>query len=73
MALQLWAIYRHPLDYPDSFVTRRFVLTEGFPVPDPLPTAVSATLDGARAAVPRGKVCLGRDPRDEPQIVESWI
>jgi hypothetical protein len=31
------------------------------------------TLEEARKDIPQGLYCLGRDPNDDPVIVESWI
>jgi hypothetical protein len=69
--MTLWTIYRHPLDYPGSYVARLFTLDA--PTEHVL---VSDTLDHLRAmlldAYP-GLVCICRSENDEPQIVETWL
>jgi hypothetical protein len=71
--LPMWTIYKNPLDYPDRFVLRRCVVGRGGILHDADPVLVTHTLAQARAAVPVWCVCLGRNPADEPQIVEVWI
>ncbi len=68
--MYLYTIYRNPSDYPGKFVVRRFWLE----TPDPEPLAVVDTLEEAREAVPpEADHNIGREPGDEPQIVETWI
>ncbi len=68
--LEMYVIYERPRDYPDEFVCRRFVIKH-----EPLAGELvgRGTLEDCRASLPCGLVRLNRDPRDEPQIVESWI
>lgn len=66
-------IYRSPLDYPGKFVVRRFWIEAAGPVVEDLPLAVVATIEQARAALPPGMWCLGREPGDDLAIVETWI
>jgi hypothetical protein len=68
-------IYENPRDYPGKFVARRFWIgvDRSGPRPEPEPLAVADSLDEIRAAIPQDMVCLGREPYDEPQIVESWV
>lgn len=70
--LPIFTIYDHPKDYPDHFVARRHDVSAGKHVPGPL-VAMAATLEEARAWLPPGLHCLGRDRDDDPVIVESWI
>jgi len=73
-ALEVFTIYRRPLDFPDvPFVVRRFVIT---------PAGVRSTddvfgltdLDAGRAGLAElGLVCVPRQEGDEPQIVETWL
>jgi len=63
-----WAIFRHPLDYPEGFVVRMFILDR--------PTDVSlrcGSLDTARRVIPAGLHCLERRPDDHPTVVEVWL
>ena len=69
LTLVCYAIYEKPLDYPESFVVRRWV---GM-TPDQHPTAVVPTLTAARQQVPDGLICLPRYRSDDPVIVEVWI
>lgn len=73
--LELWTIYEHPSDFPHDFVLRRSVVLNLPPrvVHDAEPTALTDTLEEARSYLPRGLFCLGREPADDPVIVEVWI
>lgn len=73
-ALELWTVYRNPIDYPDKYVARKFLI-EPAPV---MPVAtnnifVANDLHGIRAMLPPGLYCLPRHPEDDPVIVECWI
>ena len=72
---KIYTIYKNPTDYPGLFVVREFIVSRANAKPYvmPRPLAVTKHLELARAAVPMGAVCLGRNESDEPQIVESWI
>lgn len=69
-----FAIYDHPLDYPDGFVVRRWWVLMGptDPVQDVVPR-FAKTLEEARAWIPRGFVRLQRMPGDDLSILETWI
>lgn len=69
----LYCIYDHPKDYPDSFVIRLWQIAKGNPEPIPGLCGTADTLEGVRAMVPFGKVCLSRNEEDDPCIVETWI
>jgi hypothetical protein len=71
IVLAVFTIYDHPLDHPDGFLVRRWVVTNGEPLPREWRKA--ATLEEARTLLPPGLHCLGRNPDDDPKIVESWI
>lgn len=72
-ALRVFAIYDRPLDYPEHIVVRGSSVTPRGIAMDPLPHALVATVDEARASLPPGLVCFGRAPSDDPKIVESWL
>lgn len=75
-SLRIYTIYDKPSDFPHSIVVRGHTV---FPdpigsVPDPGPLVVTDSLELARALMALyGLHCLGREPGDEPQIVESWV
>jgi hypothetical protein len=66
--MDIWTVYDHPSDFPDLWVARRFTLDQ--PTRD---VRTSVTLDGLRALLPPGLVCIARHPQDDPRIVECWI
>lgn len=70
----LWTIYKHPLDFPEKYVMRRWIqLPEREALPEAKPVAVGDGLNEVRLALPLG---LTRVPRQEWQdqvIVETWI
>jgi hypothetical protein len=72
-ALPMWTVYAHPLDYPDSFVARRFLVDANGSVSTDDIMREDA-LDVLRARLMRlGLTCITRSPQDEPQIVETWL
>jgi hypothetical protein len=71
--LTVWTVYRHPNDYPDYWVMRAH---EIFPDGETRPYSfcfVASTLDAIRSKVPAGTWCIGREPKDDPAIYESWV
>jgi hypothetical protein len=71
-ALSLWTIYEKPLDHPDGFLARRFESNQDGDGPT-LDTVVGE-LEQIRLIFTRaGLYRLGREPDDEPQIVETWV
>lgn len=70
--LYQFVIYKHPSDFPEHFVVRRWRIGQGGLVPDPEPLGEVDNIDDARALVPHGLVNLGRMPDDDPIIFEVW-
>ena len=70
--LDMYVVYERPLDFPNSFVVRHWIVdADGGKPTDWM--VVGKTLDDVRQAIPGYCVRLERSPEDEPQIVESWI
>lgn len=75
--MSMWTIYDHPLDYPEGFIARRFEIShskvpgEGIAVTTD--TLRGLTLDDVRLQLPEGMVVISRSPKDEPQILETWL
>jgi hypothetical protein len=70
----LWTIYDHPSDYPNHFVVRRHGIDADFNVPlVDAKCKLADSLEEARELLPPGLHCLGREPEDDPVIVETWI
>jgi len=70
--LDMYTIYCKPLDYPNNFVVRKFLIGSG----DVITTDeihIGDTLEEARAFIPYRLVKLMRDPNDNPSVVETWI
>ena len=68
MSLESWTIYDSPADLPGRFVARKWVMDR--------PTSVvlqHKSLDGLRAQLPGGLICMERQPADDPKIVEVWL
>jgi hypothetical protein len=64
-----YAIYKHPLDYPENYVVRKW---DGL-APDVEPLAVVDTLATARAALPSELTNIGRYDEDDACLVEVWV
>jgi len=66
--LELWVIYKNPLDYPNKFVARKWLNN------NPTKTMyIEDTLDDIRKKIPQNLFNLHRMPNDDPKIVEVWI
>ncbi len=52
--IAMYAIYDHPLDYPDNFVVRKWVVGAGVMAASVNGYTVTDTLEEARATVPDG-------------------
>ena len=66
--IALWTIYKHPSDYPDEFVARKFILDK--------PTSeikTSDTIETLRLLLPMGLTRVERNDNDDPVIVETWM
>lgn len=70
--LTIWVVYDHPKDFPDHYVARRFINEQAqngegdVIVKDDL-------IEIRNAMYARGLFRLGRDPSDDPVIVEMWL
>ncbi len=72
-----WNVFFDSADFPGQYVTRRWFLDKQdgktVVVNDPTPLYVGTSLADARRSVPFGSVCLGRDERDVPCLLEVWV
>ena len=65
---ELWVIYKHPKDYPDFFVARKWI------VDTPTSEALFAkSLNKLREQLPKHLIRLERTTFDDPVIVEVWM
>jgi hypothetical protein len=71
--LEMWTIYRHPKDHPHHWVVRRCWIRKGGIIQHEHECQLAHSLAEARDRVPPGLFNLGRQPEDEPQIVETWV
>lgn len=74
MVLAMWVVYERPKDFPEGFIARRWSVLDG----GRLQASTNEVITGAsllevRGKLPRGLHRIHRDPRDEPQIVETWL
>lgn len=69
-ALSQWVIYRGARDVDARYLVRRWEIGHGAIAPCEAHGA--ASLEDARALLPPGLVSLGREPEDDPVIVETW-
>ena len=71
--LAMWTVYDHPSDYPDSYVARRFDVDADGPRPSDQVIAAPELAIIRKSLHAFGLVPLGREPGDDPKIVETWI
>lgn len=71
--LPIWVIYYSPKDYPGLFVLRAQYLNGDGTLSHSALAISAQTLEKIRGHLPPGLTLIGRQPQDEPQIVECWI
>ncbi len=68
----VYAVYDHPLDFPDDFVVRKFSTSTN--EPDKELTVKSKSLVEIHQELTKMKlVYIGRMQNDDPVIIECWI
>lgn len=71
--LRMWTIYKHPKDYPDSYVARLWEADAGGPRMT-ASVVIASSLEFLREQMmDMGLVKLDRQPDDDPVIVEVWL
>jgi hypothetical protein len=67
--LVMYVVYKHPLDYPEEFICRRFVGV----TPDDELYARGWIAEAVRRELPPGVVRMTRFELDDPAILEVWF
>lgn len=70
--LSIITIFQHPLDYPDKFVVREFLVENGS-VQARTECQLADTLEEARKFIPEGRVRIKETRTFEVPAVESWV
>ncbi len=66
-----YVIYDRPKDFPNNYVVRRYTFFPGWvEIGEYL---LADSLEEARRFIPQESIPIGRDPTDDPVIVETWI
>lgn len=65
---EIWTIYEYPIDYPDKYVARKFILDK--PTQEII---IADTLEELRKKLPKGLIRLERSEYDDEKIVECWM
>lgn len=72
--LSMWTIYDHPIDAPDLYVARKWLVGPGETVIATDETITREKLEDIRESmVSAGLTRLHRQPEDDPVIVETWL
>lgn len=72
--MEMWVIYDHPLDYPDCFIARRWIVTRHSVTPEATEEIFTSTnLNELRLKLPSGFIRTERAIADDPKIIETWI
>jgi hypothetical protein len=71
----MWTVYKHPKDYPDEYVARKFVITEDSygPSNDSISSSSLRDVRNLLRKLYGGLIQLKRPSDDEPNIVEVWL
>lgn len=70
--LSMWVICESPSDFPGFFTLREHRVSVGQHTVAPV-CGLYASLDEARGDVPHGLCYIGRNIRDDPVVVETWL
>jgi hypothetical protein len=73
--LEMYTVYNHPRDYPDTFVVKKWICEAGNPpVQDTSYVFTSQSLQKCREEMQaKGLICIGRETNDDPVIEETWM
>lgn len=66
-----WVIYERPLDYPEHYVLRLWLIVNGRLILTPL-KKFAKSLEDIRKEVPPGLYCFPREMDDSPHLLETW-
>lgn len=74
-ALFIYTVYDHPLDYPDSYVVRKWNVVDGNTIPDLKVLIVSKDINIIRGMLvgEMGLTLMPRMPEDDPKILETYV
>ena len=71
--LTLYVVYDHPADFPESYVVRGRNISDGVDL-HARDVICCAKVEPLREALRRkGLTCIGRQPEDDPVILEVWL
>ncbi len=71
--LEMWTIYDHPSDAPDTFIARKWLIFAEGTAPTDQTMCEQDIEDLRKYLRAAGWHCLGRNQGDDPKIVESWV
>ncbi len=72
--LAIYTVYKHPKDYPDDFIVRRFIIDSGIPVPDEEVFMYAKTVEEIHDRFVRaGKFFINRYEDDDPKIIGVYL
>ena len=74
--LIIWVIYKHPSDYPNKYVARKWTKPTDSKKRTLLPTEIKLIADSIeeiRSKLPKFLTRFERDISDDPCIVETWM
>ncbi|WP_340667820.1 hypothetical protein [Bradyrhizobium ottawaense] len=71
--LPMWTVYDHPIDMPDKFVARCYVVANGENGPTNNWITSSSLRHLRRMLWRAGLTPLARDETDDSKIVETWL
>lgn len=71
--LPMWTVYDHPSDYPNNYVARQVLIWKDGSQTSPQ-FMIGPDLKMIREQLMMmGLTCIGRQPGDDPVIVEVWL
>lgn len=71
--LDIWTVYDHPSDYPNSFVARKHTMTQGATSDLIIASTLEEVREMIQAVCPYVLSLIPRAEADDPVIVECWL
>lgn len=72
--LVIWTIYDHPLDYPDHYVARKWLIGRKYDEPEATDEILLDTdLEALRKKLPPWLYCMPKQEGDDSIVIECWL
>ena len=70
---EMWVIYDHPSDFPNSYIARKWIMGEDMKAIFTPEFHEAITLEELREKVRQGRYRVPCSLKDDPVIIECWL